>query len=138
MSRNRASARKAGTAFESLVASYLAVELGDDRIERRAKSGAKDRGDINGVRTIRGGRVVLECKDVSRDALPQWIDEAEIERGNDDAAIGVVVHKRRGKGRAGDQFVSMTLDTFIRLLVGGPDLGWPVTPAGESPVRVAS
>jgi len=50
MNRNRASAKKAGTAFETLVAGFLAERLGDDRIERRTKNGAKDRGDIAGVR----------------------------------------------------------------------------------------
>lgn len=121
MTRNRASAKKAGAAFESLVARFLAVRLGDDRIERRAKTGAKDRGDIAGVRTIRGGRVVIECKDTARDSLPAWIREAEIERGNDDAAIGVVAHKRRGVADPAEQFVSMTLETFALLLEGGPD-----------------
>ena len=121
MSRNRASARKAGTAFETLVANFLALRLADDRIERRAKTGAKDRGDISGVRTIRGGRVVIECKNTTRDNLPAWIREAEIERGNDDAAIGVVAHKKHGSGNPADQYVSMTLETFARLLEGGPD-----------------
>jgi hypothetical protein len=117
--RNRASAKKAGSSFERLIADYLAESLEDDRIDRRVKTGTKDRGDIAGVRTIRGGRVVIECKNVSRDNLPQWIREAEVERGNDDAAIGVVAHKRHGVGTAGGQYVSMTLDTFISLLQGG-------------------
>lgn len=121
MSRNRASAKKAGTAFESLVAEFLAFRLADDRIERRTKTGAHDRGDISGVRTFRGGRVVIECKNTSRDNLPAWIREAEIERGNDDAVIGVVAHKKHGSGNPADQYVSMTLETFARLLEGGPD-----------------
>ncbi|MCU1408501.1 MAG: transporter ATP-binding protein [Microbacteriaceae bacterium] len=121
MSRNRASAKAAGTRFESLVAEFLAFRLADDRVERRAKSGAKDRGDIGGVRTIRGGRVVIECKDTARDNLPGWIREAEVERGNDDAVIGVVAHKKHGSGNPADQYVSMTLETFARLLEGGGD-----------------
>jgi hypothetical protein len=121
--RSRSSAKKAGSSFERLIADYLAQVLEDDRIDRRVKTGNKDRGDIAGVRTIRGGRVVIECKNVSRDNLPQWIREAEVERGNDDAAVGVVAHKRHGVGAAGAQYVSMTLDTFISLLQGGlPDL----------------
>jgi len=120
LTRNRASAKKAGSSFERLVADYLAAEL-DDRIDRRVKTGSKDRGDIGGVRTIRGGRVVIEVKNVSRDNLPLWIREAEIERGNDDAVIGVVVHKRIGSGKPADQYVSMTLETFVRLLEGGAD-----------------
>lgn len=89
MTRNRASAKKAGTAAESAVAKYLRDSLGDDRIERRAKSGSRDRGDIGGVRTLRGGRIVIEVKDVAKLALSQWVTEAEIERGNDDNAVGV-------------------------------------------------
>lgn len=121
MTRNRASAKKAGSSFERLIADYLAKRFNDDRIDRRVKTGNKDRGDIGGVRTIRGGRVVIECKSVSRDNLPLWIREAEIERGHDDAAIGVVCHKRWGSGKPEDQYVSMDLATFALLLEGGPD-----------------
>ena len=124
MTRNRASAKKAGTAFETQVAEYLAMKLADIRIERRAKTGAKDRGDIAGVKTVAGGHVVVEVKNHSRDNLPQWIKEAEVERQNDDevtkaTVAGVVVHKRHGNGKAGEQYVSMTLETFVTLLEGG-------------------
>ena len=80
MPRSRASARAAGTRFERAVADYLAAHI-DDRIDRRAKTGNKDRGDIGGVRTPHGGRVVVECKDVARTALAEWVGEADIERG---------------------------------------------------------
>ena len=119
MTRSRATAKKAGSSFERLVADYLRGVV-DDRIDRRAKTGAKDRGDIGGVR-IWTQRVVLECKDVSKIALSQWATEAEVERGNDDALAGVVVHKRRGKGRAADQWVTMTLGDFTALLKGNRD-----------------
>lgn len=105
--------------MESLVAEFLAFRLADDRIERRTKNGTKDRGDITGVKTLRGGRVVIECKDTARDNLPAWIREAEVERGNDDALIGVVAHKKRGTGNPADQYVTMTLETFAVLLLGG-------------------
>lgn len=121
MPRSRQSARKAGASFERLVADYLARRLDDDRIDRRVKTGHKDRGDIGGVRTIRGGRVVIEVKNVSRDSLPLWMREAEVERQNDDAAIGVVVHKRFGSARPEQQYVTMDLATFALLLEGGPD-----------------
>lgn len=120
MSRSRSSAKAAGTRMESLVAGYLAAALNDDRVERRAKSGANDRGDIASVRTPLGERVVIEVKDVTRTNLSGWVREAEIERGNDDAAVGVAVHKRVGKGAAqmGEQFVTMTLADFAVLLGG--------------------
>lgn len=120
--RNRRSARSAGTRFETAVARWLAAALDDDRIERRTRNGAKDRGDISGVRTIRGARVVLECKDVARLDLPGWIREAQTEAGNDDTNIYAVVHKRRGQGDPGQQYVTTTLDVFAALLEGGPQL----------------
>lgn len=121
MSRNRASAKKAGSMFERVVADYLADQLDDDRIERRVRNGAKDRGDISGVRTLDGGRVVLECKDYGGVYhVGEWLGEAEVERGNDDAAVGVVVAKRRGKANPADAVVFMTLEAFARL-VGGVD-----------------
>ena len=49
MTRNRASAKAAGTRFESQVVAYLAEHY-DDVIERRTKTGGKDRGDVSGWR----------------------------------------------------------------------------------------
>lgn len=123
MTRNRASAKKAGTAFESMVAEFLSQALADDRIERRSRNGAKDRGDIGGVRTVMGGRLVIECKNVTRPndvaGIGGWLREAEVERGNDDAVAGVVAHKRHGSMNPADQLVTMTLATFARLVEGG-------------------
>ena len=128
MTRNRASAKAAGSSFERLVADFLATRLDDDRIDRRVKRGSDDRGDIGGVRTITGGRVVLEAKNTSRDNLPAWIREAEVERGNDDALIGVVVHKKHGSANPADQYVTMSLETFAVLLEGGVTAGPVVVP----------
>jgi hypothetical protein len=116
MGRSRASAKQAGTTFERLVADYLAKHV-DDRVDRRVKTGNKDRGDIAGLRHM-GKRVVIECKNVSTMSLGTWVTEAEVERGNDDAVAGMVAHKRRGKGAAGDQYVSMTLADLVALLTG--------------------
>lgn len=116
MARNRTSARQAGARFERLIADALAQHV-DDRIDRRVKNGAKDRGDIGGIR-IHGKRVVAECKDTSRINLAGWAKEADEERGNDDALAGVVIHKRVGKGDPLEQWVTMTLRDFIALLLG--------------------
>lgn len=116
MSRSRSSAKDAGTRFERSIADYLAAHF-DDRIDRRVKTGSKDRGDIAGVRVL-GERVIVECKDVIKQALGPWINEAEIERGNDDAVAGLVVHKRRGHGHPGDQYVTCTVDDLLALLKG--------------------
>lgn len=116
MPRNRKSAKQAGARMETTVAAYLAAHV-DDRIERRTSNGARDRGDIAGLRHM-GQRVVVECKDVSRWSPGEWLAEAEIERGNDDATAALVVAKRRGHGHAGDQVVLMTLADLVALLTG--------------------
>lgn len=116
MSRSRATARKAGAAFERVVANFLADHV-DDRIDRRVKTGAADKGDITGLR-IHGQRVVIECKDVSRTDLSGWVNETDIERGNDDAVAGFVVHKRRGTTDPGDQYVTGTLRDLIAVMTG--------------------
>lgn len=116
MTRNRASAKKAGTTFERQVADYLAQHV-DDRIDRRAKTGSKDRGDIAGVR-IWGQRLVLECKNTTRLNLAGWMNQAEIERGNDDALAGLIIHKRHGNNQPGDQWVTTTLRELTAMLNG--------------------
>ena len=117
MTRNRQSAKSAGTAFETLIATYLAAALDDDRIERRSRNGAKDRGDIGGLR-IHGQRLVIEAKNCARLDLPGWIAEAHLEAGNDDAVAGLVCHKRRGSAQPGEQWVSMTLADLVALISG--------------------
>ena len=118
MTRNRMSAKKAGSSFERAQSDWLAERLDDERIDRRVKRGLGDRGDIAGVR-IPGGRVVIECKNVATLALPAWLREAEVERGNDDAVVGVVMHKKRGTTDPSEQYVTMSAEMFARLLEGG-------------------
>jgi hypothetical protein len=108
--------------METLVAPHAAEVLDDDRIERRVRNGNKDRGDVGGMRTPHGERIVVEVKDTARLTLGTWMNEVETEKGNDDAPIGVVVHKRVGYGaaRIGGSYVTMTYDDFLRI-IGGPD-----------------
>ena len=109
-----------GTSFETSIAKGLASALDDDRIERRAKTGTKDRGDIAGVR-LRGQRVVIECKHEATGKvfkLPEWVDEAQEEAANDDALVGVVVHKRAKTTDPMRQWCSMTVADFVAILTG--------------------
>lgn len=108
-----------GNGFSEDVANYLASRLGDDRIERRVLHGTKDRGDIAGL-LFRGRKVAVECKNCKDMRLSTWVDEAEEERGNDDAEFGIVVHKRKGRGakRFGENYVTMTLDTYCAMTAG--------------------
>lgn len=120
MSRTRRSAKQAGSSFERSIADYLAEFLDDERVDRRVKRGVKDRGDISGVR-VHGQRVVVECKNCSKLDLPGWVRESQTEAGNDDALVGVVVHKRRGTTDPGSQWVAMELRDLVALLTGQ---GW--------------
>ena len=114
MVRSRASAKQAGSTFERLVADFLAVVL-DDRIDRRVKTGAADKGDIAGVRFF-GHRIVMELKDYAGQVKPaEWIKEAHVEAENDKALVGIVVAKRKGTAKPGEQWVIMTLDDLVKI-----------------------
>ncbi|WP_288833689.1 hypothetical protein [uncultured Corynebacterium sp.] len=117
MARTRRSAKAAGGKFERDIADYLRDNL-DDRIDRRVKTGAKDKGDIANVRDSHNNRIVIECKNVMKQALPEWVREAQLEAANDDALVGVVAHKRHGVGDPSKQWVTMTLDDLLKLLKG--------------------
>jgi hypothetical protein len=117
VTRSTASAKKAGSAFESLVASYLAEHI-DDRVERRTRNGARDRGDVSGLRQM-GERVVFGVKNYGgRIEVGPWLTEAEIERRHDDATSAMVIAKRRGTTNPADQIVLMTLADLVSLLRG--------------------
>lgn len=104
-----------------MVADYLAGALGDNDIDRQVKTGSADKGDVRGV-YLHGLPVAVECKEYGgRHDLSQWYREAEAERANRGAAYGVVVWKRRGTAKPGEQHVSMTLETFAAMLAGGPE-----------------
>jgi hypothetical protein len=118
MTRSRRSAKTLGANFERRTADYLAATLDDDRIDRRAKTGHKDRGDISGIRA-HNQRIVIECKNSPLHAdIPAWIREAHTEAGNDDALVGVVIAKRRGVTDPGQQWVHMTVDDLCALITG--------------------
>jgi hypothetical protein len=116
VTRSRASAKQAGARFERVIADYLAAHV-SEFIDRRVKTGARDKGDIAGVRHM-GQRLVLELKDHARLDLAGWITETDVERGNDDALAGFVIHKRRGTQDPGDQYVTCTLRDLVALLNG--------------------
>lgn len=118
MGRTRASAKAAGAKFERTIADFLA-ETVDDRVDRRVKTGQNDKGDIAALRTRDNDRVVVECKDYAgRLEAATWVKEAETERVNDDALVGVVVAKRRGVSDPGQQYVLMTVNDLVALLTG--------------------
>lgn len=116
MARSRASAKKAGAQFERLIADHLAREI-DDRIDRRVKAGAHDRGDIGGVRTHDGRPIAIECKDYGGRLLPtDWVRQAHTEAHNAGAHVGIVIAKRRGTTDPARQWVLMEVGDLTRLL----------------------
>ena len=110
MARNRASAKKAGTSWESEIVRAL-IDHGWPHAERRRLNGQRDRGDIAGI-----PGVVIEAKDTAALRLAEAITEANVEALNANAPIGVAWLKRKGKASPLDGYVCMSGDTFLRLL----------------------
>ena len=105
--------KQKGTAFESLV--LREFKLHYPGAERRAMQGALDKGDL----LLPGeDRFVVECKNVSRWNLPEWLREAEAEARNAGVPYGVVASKRRGNAQPGDQYIHMTVSAFLGLVKG--------------------
>lgn len=114
-----------GTAFERLIADGLSKAIepellasGDRTIDRRVKTGNKDRGDVSGVRLPLVGRIVVEAKNEKRFRLAEWLEEAEIEAGNDDAGLGLVIFKRPKYGKALDQYCLLTVRDLVHIATG--------------------
>jgi hypothetical protein len=105
---NRSKAK--GTSAESAVVQYLR-DMGFTQAERRTLNGHYDRGDIAGI-----PGTVIEVKNCARQELAGWIAEAERERDNDNATLGVVWHKLRGRSHPSKWFVTMSGEQFIALL----------------------
>lgn len=116
MSRTRKSAKQAGARFERIIADFLRDKL-DDRIDRKVRTGAKDTGDIAGVRDTHNRRIVIECKDHGGRLQPaQWVREANTEASNDEAHAGIVIAKRKGTTNPSEQWVIMDVASLVRLL----------------------
>ena len=110
MSRNRASAKSAGTSWESAIVKTL-IDMGWVHSERRRLSGAFDKGDIAGI-----PGVVIEAKNVAKIELAAFLDEAEVERVNARATVGVAWIKRKGKTDPLAGYVLMSGQQFVHLL----------------------
>jgi hypothetical protein len=108
--RNRKSAKAAGTRAETAIANLLR-DSGFPYAERRAKTGAKDTGDISG---LLGG--VVEVKDCAKMSLSGWLKEAKTEQTNAGAWWSAVWHKKTGKGSPADWYVTLDGASFIELL----------------------
>lgn len=128
MGRSRASAKAGGSRFERTTADYLRDRTGQVFIDKQSKYGARDRGDIANV-LWHGHRLVIECKEIITPALPEWTREAQLEARNAGAIAGVVVSKRKGSAKPGEQWVHMTVDDLVQLLTA--PLPGPLTAGSE-------
>lgn len=108
--------KQKGTAMETLIVNELQTRLGPE-ICRRTTNGRNDRGDIHGL-YIRGLRTVAEVKNTKTTNLGTHWNEVETERGNDDADVGILIHKRHGKGQALDQWVTLTVRELLTIITG--------------------
>ena len=115
MTRSRQSAKTAGARFERQIADHLNARL-PGRIDRQPRTGAKDKGDIAGVTTPGGQAIAVECKNVTRTQLANWIHEAHTEADNLGAAAGIIIHKRHGRSAPDCQWVTMTVAELTAIL----------------------
>jgi hypothetical protein len=104
--------KQKGTDGENAVVSAL-HRAGFTSVERRTLSGVNDKGDIAGL-----PKVVIEVKkhDTYAGKLAGWVEEADTERGNALATLGIVWHRRKGKAKAEEWFVTMSGEQFLLLL----------------------
>lgn len=108
MSRSKAK----GTAAETAVVGWLR-DNGWPHAERRALSGAADKGDIAGVPGM-----CIEVKNAARYDIPDWLKETATEgvSANADHAVLVVKPKGVGDTRVGDWWAVMPLAAMGALL----------------------
>lgn len=99
-----------GTKFETLIVDYCRV-FGAD-VERRAQQGANDKGDFTGFEDF-----AVEAKNHVKMDLAGWWAEAQAEAKNLGVPYAAVIHKRKGKGGAHDQWVTMTVFDWFDLMV---------------------
>lgn len=89
-----------GTRFETACALYLSEQLECD-VERRALHGAKDMGDLFGIKA-HGSSGIAECKNykaITDSELSRWKEQTVVERGNADADFALLlVHKPATNG----------------------------------------
>lgn len=103
---NKAKAK--GTYWETRIVSYLR-DHGFPYTERRALSGALDKGDV----ALPG--VVIEAKNQRQINLAAWVDEMVKEKANAGVPIGVVCFPRRNKSTA-RAYVVMELEQFVEMI----------------------
>lgn len=99
-----------GSSWEKRVVEALNAN-GWPHAERRALSGALDKGDVSGVIGV-----CIEAKDHRTLNFSGWLKELEVEMKNAGAQTGAVWAKRRGCLTAEDGYVMLTGRMYMKLL----------------------
>ena len=105
-----------GTRWETDVRNYVAKELDDERIERRALHGSKDMGDIHGL-FAHGYEGIIECKrsqKLGAAIMAEFQRQTLDERENADADFALLVVKNFNHG-TGEAFCWVTLRDLARI-----------------------
>lgn len=103
--------KEKGTAAETAVVGYLR-EHGWPYAERRALTGATDKGDVTGTPGL-----AWEVKAGTRIQMAQWVAEMLQERENAHAEHGVLVIKPRGRGvKSVDDWFAVMIESDFRSL----------------------
>ena len=105
MSRQRAK----GTRAETEVVAAL-HRAGFTEALRAPLWGAHDNGDIVGI------PAVISVKNQKTMKLAEWVDDCQKMIENAGTDTGFVWHKRTGRGRAEDWYVTMKASTMVELL----------------------
>jgi hypothetical protein len=105
---------KKGPELEALVAEFFRAN-GWPTVERRVMGGINDRGDLAGL------PVTVQVKNCTTMSLGPWMTKLRRQMLNAGQTIGVIVHKRVGKGaqHIGETWVTCTLDDLAALLAEG-------------------
>lgn len=111
--------RDKGTRFETQVARYLREALEDQRPERLALHGSKDRGDVGHI-FAHGYEGIAECKAherVTPGLVSQWRDQTIDERDNADADFALLVVSVYGRNVALSE-AHVTIRDLARICLG--------------------
>ena len=117
-----AAARRKGNVAEREVVAALRRAGWKALTSRAARAGTQKGADV-----ISDFPLMLEVKDHKAMALAEWLAQATEQADGEPAAV---VHKRRGKARAEDWYVTMTFGEMLRWLAthreGANDARGPV------------
>lgn len=117
MTRTRVSAKQAGARFARNVADWFR-DHGHKYADKAPLTGRYDKGDVANVHHFDGHPIALELKDRAVTALPEWWKEAQQEAKNIGTPYAAIIHKRKGIGDPGKQWVTMDVATFNALIQG--------------------